>query len=160
MRSIIIDFYIEKDIQWCQLIFSLMEIIIIRDNRETCAASKCSLTSIHYHYQQRLLVLEKRFMFQMLAFLILWRFELCEPRQLLMLLLSLVQSFFLLSNPLTEHCTHCVCVCARTTANYKPNEMITMYSMRHFCNTSFKFLIVLIAPELKRASIFNAILAR
>ena len=59
MRSIIIDFYIEKDIQWCQLIFSLMEMIIIRDNRETYAASKCSLTSVHYHYQQRLLVLEK-----------------------------------------------------------------------------------------------------
>ena len=39
-----------------------MEMIIIRDNRETYAASKCSLTSIHYHYQQRLLVLEKRFM--------------------------------------------------------------------------------------------------
>ena len=94
------------------------------------------------------------------CFSILWRFEVCEPRQLLMLLLSLFQSFFLLSNPLTEHCTHCVCVCARTTANYKPNEMITMYSMRHFCNTSFKFLIVLIAPELKLASIFNAILAR
>ena len=137
-----------------------MEIIIIRDNRETYAASKCSLTSIHYHYQQRLLLLEKRFMFQMLDFSILWRFEVWEPRQLLMLLLSLVQSFFLLSNPLTEHCTHCVCVCARTTANYEPNEMITMYSMHHFCNTSFKFLIVLIAPELKRASIFNAILAR
>lgn len=102
----------------------------------------------------------KRFMFQMLAFSILWRFEVCEPRQLLMLLLSLVQSFFLLSNPLTEHCTHCMCFCARTTANYKPNEMITMYSMRHFCNTSFKCLIVLIAPELKRASIFNTILAR
>lgn len=134
-----------------------MEIIIIQDNRETYAASKCSLTSIHYHYQQRLLVLEKRFMFQVLAFLILWRFEVCEPRQLLMLLLSLVQSFFLLSNPLTEHCTHFVCVCARMTANYKPNEMITMYYMRHFCDTSFKFLIVLIAPELKRASIFNAI---
>ena len=89
-------------------------------------------------------MLEKRFMFQMLAFSILWRFEVCEPRQLLMLLLSLFQSFFLLSNPLTDCCTHCVCVCARTTANYKPNEMITMYSMRHFCNTSFKFLIVLI----------------
>ena len=86
-----------------------MEMIIIRDNRETYAASKCSLTSIHYHYQQRLLVLEKRFMFQMLAFLILWRFEVCEPRQLLMLLLSLVQSFFLLSNPWTEH-VHIVCV--------------------------------------------------
>ena len=102
----------------------------------------------------------KRFMFQMLAFLILWRFELCEPRQLLLLLLSLVQSFFLLSNPLTEHCTHCVCLCARMTANYKPNEMMTMYYMRHFCNTSFKFLIVLIAPKLKCASIFNTTLAR
>ena len=137
-----------------------MEMIIIWDSRETYAASKCSLTSIHYHYQQRLLVLEKRFMFQMLAFSILWRFEVCEPRQLLMLLFSLFQFFFLLSNPLTEHCTHCVCVCARTTANYKPNEMITVYYMRHFCNTSFKFLIVLIAPELKLASIFNTILAR
>lgn len=160
MRSIIIDFYIERDIQWCQLIFSLMEMIIIRDNRETYAASKCSLTSIHYHYQQRLLGLEKRFMFQMLAFSILWRFEVCEPRQLLLLLLSLAQFFFLLSNPLTEHCTHCVCVCARTTANYEPNEMIAMYHMRHFCNTSFKFLIVLIALKLKCASIFNTTLAR
>ena len=160
MRSIIIDFYIEKDIQCCQLIFSLMEMIIIRDNRETYAASKCSLTSIHYHYQQRLLVLEKRFMFQMLDFSILWRFELCEPRLLLLLLLSLVQSFFLLSNPLTEHCTHWVCVCARTTENYEPNEMIAMYHMHHFCNTSFKFLIILIAPELKCASIFNTTLAR
>ena len=137
-----------------------MGMIIIRDNRETYAASKCSLMSIHYHYQQRLLVLEKRFLFQVLAFSILWRFEVCEPRQLLMLLLSLFQSFFLLSNPLTEHCTHCVCVCVRMTANYKPNEMIVMYHMCHFCNTSFKFLIVLVASELKCASIFNAILAR
>ena len=71
-----------------------METTIIRDNRETYAATN----------QQRLLVLEKRFMFQMLAFLLLWRFEVCQPRQLLMLLLSLFQFFFLHSNPLTEHC--------------------------------------------------------
>ena len=46
----------------------IMKMIIIRDNRETFAASKCLLLLIHYHYQQRLLVLEKRLMFQMLAF--------------------------------------------------------------------------------------------
>ena len=138
-----------------------MEMIIIWDSRETYAASKCSLTSIHYHYQQRLLVLEKRFMFQMLAFSILWRFEVCEPRQLLTLLRSLFQFFFLLSNPLTEHCTHCVCVCARMTANY---NSLTKWLQCTICATSaiqvLKFLIVLIAPKLKHASIFNAILAR
>ena len=90
----------------------------------------------------------------MLAFSTLWRFELHEPRQLLMLLCSLLQFIFLLSAPLTEHCMHRVCVCTSMTANYKPNEMIAMYYMHHFCNTIFKFLTVLI-PSLIKACLHN-----
>ena len=87
--------------------------IIIRDNKETFAASKCSLTLLHYHYQQRLLV------FHVLAFS---SFESREPKQLLMLLCSLFLFIFLLPDftldVLTEYCTHRLFVFASTAANF------------------------------------------
>ena len=85
-------------------------------------------------------------------------FELREPKQFLMLLYSVFLFIFLLADftldVLTEHCTHrAVFVCASTAENW------IVVNTRHFCSTSCRYIVKL-APELKHASKFKAMLAR
>ena len=118
--------------------FRFNKMIIIRNNKETFAASKCSLTLINYHNQQRLLVLK----ISLCSICLLFRVVSCVNPNFYWcrycVLYFYLSSCSLILHVLTEHCTHHLFVCASTAANYKPNEMIATYYTRHLCNTSFR----------------------